>query len=128
MRILEDRGTYEIGVCVSGSCWHGATQFRSESNNTYLLGITSMKKMTIALLMGLVAVGCEKAPAKTAVAPMMDPAKMASHMAPPSAHGADAPAAVEEKKAETDAAAPAAAEPAAAEPAAVEPPAVEAPK
>ena len=74
-----------------------------------------MKKTSLALLIGLIAIGCEKAPQKAGnnqpPHAMPDPAMMAKHMAPPG--GAHAPAAEEKKdeaKPEGDAATPPAAE------------------
>ena len=63
-----------------------------------------MKKTSIALMIGLFAVGCgESAPKKTATtAPPMDPGKMAAHMGGPpgAAHAAGEDKKDEETKAE----------------------------
>lgn len=72
-----------------------------------------MKKTSMALILGLFAVGCEKAPQQISPsAPPPNPAQMAAHMA--TQPGAAAPAAEGEKKEEEkpagEAAAPAATE------------------
>jgi hypothetical protein len=78
--------------------------FQSDINHPE--GLTQMKKISLALLIGLIAIGCEKAPPKAAgtTPNTPDPSMMAKHMAAPAgAHTSATEEKKEEVKPETDA-------------------------